>query len=85
MDSDLLSGAYGVPVVIALVEAVKMMFPDLPSRWYPAVALATALLWALIAWYWGLGAALKDALIYGILAGLSAMGLYSGTKAVIGK
>ena len=39
-----LIGLAGIPVIVALVELVKLTFPDLPSRWYPLVALA----WGLI-------------------------------------
>ena len=76
-----LIGLAGVPLIVALVEAVKRVWPDLESRWYPLVALAwgEALnlgLAALLGQDWGRAALL------GLVAALAASGLYSGGKAV---
>ena len=74
-------GLGGVALIVALVEAVKRIMPDLEPRWYPAVAV-----------FWGMvinvGFALsqigdlKLAIVYGLLAGLVACGLYSGGATV---
>ncbi|MCL4535917.1 MAG: hypothetical protein M1370_12255 [Bacteroidetes bacterium] len=76
-----LIGLAGVPLIIALVEGVKRVFPGLEPRWYPLVALACgeALNLAL-----GLsqGQDWRAALVLGLVAGLAASGLYSGGKAL---
>lgn len=76
-----LIGLTGVPLIVALVEAVKRVFPGLEQRWYPLVALACGE---------GLNLALaltqgqdwRAALVLGLIAGLAASGLYSGGKAL---
>lgn len=75
-------GLAGVPLVVALVEAMKRAWPELEPRWYPLVALfwgvALNLALALM-----LGYELGPALLLGVVAGLAASGLYSGSKAVV--
>ncbi len=73
------AGLAGVPLIVALVEAVKRTFPELEARWWPVLALA----WG-VALNLGLAAALgrdwRTALVLGVVAGLAAAGLYSGTR-----
>lgn len=66
-----------VPIILALVEAVKRIV-DL-GRWTPAVALV-----------FGVGASflfqtgdVTTTIVQGVLLGLTAVGLYSGTRATI--
>lgn len=69
---------YGVVValIVGVVEALKRMF-GLGKRWTPGIAVLLSIgamgLW-LYPGDW------KMALFYGIMAGLSAVGLYSGAK-----
>lgn len=92
MDIDLSSyvGVMGLPFVIALVALVKYVCRDngdserFPKRFVPVLGIGFALLINMgVAWYQG--AALVPALFLGVGVGLMASGLYSGTKAVLGK
>jgi hypothetical protein len=87
-------GIAGVLLVVALVEAVKAMWPTLEKRWWPLVALVWAVLInvgaALVMLQVGtvktpLAAALFEAVIIALVVAVSAMGLYSGSKATLGK
>ena len=66
-----------VPVILALVEMLKKS--GLSSRFAPIVSLALGIVFGFVwvegDWMLKLGA--------GIILGLSASGLYSGTKAVV--
>jgi di/tricarboxylate transporter len=68
-----------IPLIVGLVELVKQL--GLPSRYAALVAVAL-----------GVGAGFlltpsdpAQAVVVGIMLGLSASGLYSGTKAALGK
>lgn len=77
--ADALTAAAAAPLVVALVEAAKRA--GLPAAYAPIAAVAFAIpLVALLG-----GAIDTEALVTGIVAGLSAAGLYSGTKAVAAK
>lgn len=80
----LIAGLPASGVIVALVEGAKRA--GLPTRWAPALALLLGLLCGLLAevaavaprvhvWYEAVGA--------GIALGLSAAGLYSGSKAML--
>jgi hypothetical protein len=77
--NEMLLGLAGVPVIVALTEAVKAVVPGLAPRWFPLVALAWAL--ALNA---GLGVYLGADPVVGVatavVAALAAVGLYSGGR-----
>lgn len=72
-------GIAGAPFVVALTEAVKVTFPDIPSRWYPSIAV----LWGLIL---NIGIALviqsnmPVAIVIGVATGLLASGLFAWGK-----
>ncbi|HQX61847.1 MAG TPA: hypothetical protein PK593_00160 [Thermomicrobiales bacterium] len=78
MDIDVTMVAIISPLVIALVELGKRA--GLPNRWAGIVAaalgIALAALWAL-----SVGRDVPAALWAGLIAGLSAAGVYSGQKA----
>lgn len=65
-----------IPLIVALVQVAKTL--GLASKWSPVLSILLGV---------GLLALVADTLpvmiIGGILAGLSASGLYSGTKAVV--
>jgi hypothetical protein len=79
LDLATLVGFSGIPVVTALVQLVKLTFPSLDARWWPALSFGVAL---------GLNVAVGQALrqpldagiAWGLLAGLSASGLYTWTR-----
>ena len=84
IEPELLSRAavylFAAPLIVALVELAKNV--GLPSRWAPLLALSLGILTA-----FGTVAAIPEppqppflTLLVGIALGLSAAGLYSGTK-----
>lgn len=89
-----LIGLGGTFLIIGLVEWVKTTFFELGKRWWPSIAIGFGLLinlgWALVELSTGITAqspivVLFVAVIYGLMAGLSASGLYSGAKATRGE
>ncbi len=79
-----LIGLAGVPFVVALTEAVKVVVPELPSRFYPLVALAWALGVNLLAAH-VFSLPYVEAAVEGVAAGLAASGLYSATRTALRK
>lgn len=65
-----------VPVVVGLVSIAKGV--GIPSKYAPVASLAIGI--ALVALT---GVAWQAFVVQGIIAGLAASGLYSGTKAVV--
>ena len=64
-----------VPVIVGLVQVVKLL--GAPARFLPLLAVALGLLASTL---------VADAtLLEGVIAGLSAVGLFSSGKAVLGK
>ena len=87
-----LIGLAGAPFIVGLTEWVKRTFPDLEQRWWPSVAILWGLAinfgWALVELYSGMSTqgpvvVLAVAVILGLMAGLSAGGLYSGTRVAL--
>ena len=75
--------AGGVPVVIALVQVVKVSAPALDKRWLPLVALAVSAAWQALGVF-AVGTGPGEAATYAVVAGLAAVGLYSGIRATSG-
>jgi len=79
LDLSTLVGFAGVPIVTALVQLIKMTWPEIESRWWPALSFLVA-----IGLNVGAAAALHSSLevgfVWGILAGLSASGLYTWAR-----
>ena len=77
------AGWAGVPIVIALVAAVRSG-TSLDKRWTPLLSIISG-----IAWQTGLAVVQHQerdvAVLMGVLTGLLASGLWSSTKAVVGK
>lgn len=67
-----------VPIVLALVEVAKRS--GLNSRWAPALSVALGLV---LLGIWGNEVDVLGNLLEGLVAGLSASGVYSGVKATI--
>lgn len=73
-------GIAGAPLVIALVQLVRVTEPELPSRYVPALTLLLALLFNLFLATL-VGTPLALALLVGLVTGLTASGLYSQATA----
>ncbi len=73
-----LVGLAGVPVVLALVQMCKAWVKD--KRYWPLLALAWGLALNLFAAY-ALPSDWRQAVVYGVVAGLAASGLYATAKA----
>ncbi|KYD16278.1 hypothetical protein [Caldibacillus debilis] len=68
-----------IPLIIGAVELMKRM--GLPAKYSPFAALALGLTVGLVY----LDAPIKERILVGIMFGLSASGLYSGTKNIVEK
>ncbi|MDQ0175968.1 hypothetical protein [Bacillus chungangensis] len=68
-----------IPLILALVELFKI--GGLKPKYSPFVAVVFGLLIGIFY----LDAELKEGIIVGLMLGLSATGLYSGSKNLIGK
>lgn len=78
-----LAGLLGVPVVIALVKATEMVL-QIERRWLPVAAV----IWGIalnLGLAYILGTPYASAVVWGIIAGLAAVGLFSGTRATMGR
>lgn len=67
-----------VPVIVALVSAAKVA--GLKSRFAPLLSISLGIV---LFYFFGDNAEAGERLFVGILAGLSASGLYSGAKATV--
>lgn len=80
MNDILVSMAILAPIVVGCVEAAKRLL--VPDRWAPIVALACGVG---LAFVFPPAVAWRNELAAGVLAGLSAAGLYSGARTVTAK
>lgn len=67
-----------VPIIVGIVQAIKMT--AIPEKYSPIIAILVGVLIAFVTGsgdYWG------HSILAGIIYGLGASGLYSGTKAVM--
>ena len=67
-----------VPLIIGLTQAIKLL--GLPSKFSALVSLA----FGLVAAFLFPVALLRDTILFGLIAGLSASGLWSGVKNGLG-
>ena len=70
-------------IVVGLVEVVKRA--GLPDRVAPIAALAIGICIAFIGKTWLPTQGAADVILYGLIMGLSSMGLYSGGRAIAEK
>jgi L-cystine uptake protein TcyP (sodium:dicarboxylate symporter family) len=68
-----------IPLILGVVELFKRI--GLPAKYSPLVAVALGLIVGVVY----LDASLKERVLVGIMFGLSASGLYSGTKNIVEK
>lgn len=76
---------YGIPIaalIVGLVEMAKRSL-SLPDRWAPVLALALGVVFAVLGWLEFAEASLLEQVLLGLMTGLMAAGLYSGTKATV--
>jgi len=77
-----LAGIAGAPLVVALVQLVRVSWPALPTRYLPAVTLGVAIVLNV-----GLatqtGTSVGLACLVGVVTGLSASGLYAHATAAL--
>ena len=69
-------------LVMATVQFTKKVFPSLPSRFYPLVALTAAVVMA-VGFSDRIGAGMIEAVLIGAVVGFSASGVYSQGRALI--
>ncbi|HEX5417739.1 MAG TPA: hypothetical protein VFZ25_18940 [Chloroflexota bacterium] len=79
MDPQSFYGLAGVPLVVALVQLVKVSEPALPEHYWPAVALLVGVVFN-VGLALAMGTGLAAAVLVGVVTGLSASGLYSYSR-----
>jgi len=79
MDLNLLWGLGLIPLILALVQVFKAFVPD--HRFYPLIAVAIGIVGNLGIAY-AIGESFVLATVLGVVAGLSASGLYSTGSAI---
>lgn len=79
--SDVLTMA-SIPVVMAMVQVIKTMFPAISPRWFPVLSLGFAIASNifLAAFY---AKPFPEAIATGVVVGLTASGLYSGGRTMM--
>lgn len=78
-----LAGLSGVVVVIGLVMATERAL-QLQKRWLPVAAIIWGIAWNLLLAQI-LGTPYGSAVAWGVITGLAAVGLFSGTRATLGR
>ena len=74
-----LTGAVAViPIIVSLVQVIKMTMPKLDNRFAPILSIAMGIIVAFLLKH--NTADLTSVILEGVLYGLSASGLYSGVK-----
>lgn len=68
-----------IPLIIGIVEVFKRI--GLPKKFSPLLSLTLGLLFGILY----INAPLKEGVLVGLMLGLSASGLYSGTKNIVEK
>ena len=79
----LLTPVAQVALIIGIAELVKKV--GLPSRWIPLVDVGLGLLSGILVYGVALGYGILNGVLVGLAIGLSACGLFSGIKNVLGK
>lgn len=74
-----LTGAVAViPIIVAIVQAIKMGFPKLDNRYAPLLSMVIGIVVAFLLKH--NADTLTNVILEGVLYGLSASGLYSGVQ-----
>jgi hypothetical protein len=80
MDFELINGIVAVPIIIGLIEVLKRVL-GMDAKLAPVVAVVLGLAASFGVTYFGETEAF-EAVVLGLAVGLSAVGLYSGSKNV---
>lgn len=84
IQNDFLSSLTGavavVPIIIAVVQAIKMMSPKIDGRFAPILSIGIGIVVAFLLKHDT--ATMTNVILEGVLYGLSASGLYSGVTAM---
>lgn len=75
------AGVAGIPLLVAATELVKALWPELPSRWWPLVAVCWGVAWNVLLALEA-GTDVLQSALWGFACGLGAAGLYSAAKAL---
>jgi hypothetical protein len=75
---NLISAGVDVGIIVGLTQVVKLL--GLPTRYIPLTALVIGVCWAFLS----IGVS-TGSTVAGIIAGLVSVGLFSGTRATLGK
>lgn len=67
-------------IVVGLVQIIKGL--GLPSKWVPLIALVLGIAIAFVGRAFIPGDSTSEIVLYGLIMGLSSMGLYSGGKTI---
>lgn len=67
-------GLGAAPIITALIQVVKPFLTD--TRWYPPIAIVLGVVWN-VGFVLGTLGDLRLAVLYGVVSGLAASGLYS--------
>lgn len=79
----LLTPVAQVALIIGLAEIAKKI--GMPTRWIPLLDLGLGIISGVIVYGFALGYGVINGVLVGIAVGLSACGLFSGIKNVVGK
>lgn len=79
----LLSPVIQIALIVGLAEMVKGL--GIEKRWIPLVDLALGIISGIFVYHFYFGNDIIASLVLGVALGLSACGLFSGIKNVIGK
>lgn len=77
MDFEIIAGGSAMLAIVAIIEVLKML--GLSKKYAPIAAVTLGLVFSLSLAFYG-EAVHYSAAVRGIIAGLSAVGLYSGAK-----
>lgn len=82
-DSIILGGMGAIPIISALVQIVRSAFPSIPTRFIPLTTLVSGMAWqngySLASGEWE-----PVGLLFSVVVGLSATGLYEVTSRTLG-
>ena len=82
MDISIYFAAGSTPIILGLVHAIKLFFKD--KRFYPIISIGLGIVLNSFIGY-EISASPASSIILGIIAGLSASGLWSGGKSALEK
>ncbi len=80
MDMELIGGITAVPLIIALLEVIKKMFP-VTKEYIPLIAICLGLIASYAYTFYG-ATNYYQSTVVGLAIGLSSVGLFSGVKNV---